>query len=79
MRHLVLYFIGTRNEGLFIGGHFWNGRAKDLDEQAQKPLLNPLEMAMPSEWAVVERIKQDKRYKELFWEAYGINLDSCKN
>ncbi|MFZ1548378.1 MAG: cytochrome c peroxidase [Candidatus Nitrotoga sp.] len=71
-------FHWDKEKGLYIGGHFWNGRAKDLDEQAQKPLLNPLEMAMPSEWAVVERIKQDKRYKELFWEAYGINLDSSR-
>lgn len=64
--------------GLFVGGQFWNGRAKDLSEQAQKPLLNPLEMAMPSEQAVVDRIKEDRRYKELFREAYGINLDFTK-
>ena len=71
-------FHWSQNAGLFVGGQFWNGRAKDLSEQAQKPLLNPLEMAMPSEQAVVDRIKEDKRYKELFQEAYGINLDVTK-
>ncbi|MDP1679060.1 MAG: cytochrome c peroxidase, partial [Candidatus Nitrotoga sp.] len=71
-------FHWNQNAGLFVGGQFWNGRAKDLSEQAQKPLLNPLEMAMPSEQAVVDRIKEDKRYKELFREAYGLNLDVAK-
>ena len=71
-------FHWSQNAGLFVGGQFWNGRAKDLSEQAQKPLLNPLEMAMPSERAVVDRIKEDKRYKELFREAYGLNLDVAK-
>ena len=71
-------FHWSQNAGLFVGGQFWDGRAKDLSEQAQKPLLNPLEMAMPSEQAVVDRIKEDKRYKELFQEAYGINLDVTK-
>jgi len=63
------------NEGLYIGGQFWNGRASDLSEQAKKPFLNPVEMAMPNEWAVVERIKQQQKYKHLFWKVYGINLD----
>ena len=65
-----------KEQGLYVGGQFWNGRAKDLSEQAQKPLLNPLEMAMPSEWAVVDRIKEHKKYHMLFREIYGINLDA---
>ena len=71
-------FHWDKEKGSYVGGQFWNGRAKDLNEQAQKPFLNPLEMAMPSEWAVVDRIKEDQRYKELFWEAYGINLNATK-
>ena len=27
---------------------FWDGRAKDVEEQAQGPVLNPVEMAMPA-------------------------------
>lgn len=66
-------FHWDRNSGLFVGGQFWNGRASDLTEQAKKPFLNPLEMAMPSEQAVVNRIKENTKYRELFREAYGIN------
>jgi cytochrome c peroxidase len=65
-----------KEQGSYVGGQFWNGRAKDLSEQAQKPLLNPLEMAMPSEWAVVDRIKENRRYYRLFWKSYRISLDS---
>lgn len=64
------------NEGLYIGGQFWNGRASDLREQAQGPFLNPVEMAMPNKWAVVERIKQRTKYSKLFWQAYGVDLAS---
>lgn len=71
-------FHRDRNTGLFVGGQFWNGRAKDLSEQAQKPFLNPLEMAMPNEQAVIDRIKEDKRYKELFRAAYRLDLDTAE-
>lgn len=67
------------NEGLYVGGQFWNGRASDLSEQAKKPFLNPVEMAMPNEWAVVDRLKQRKQYIDLFWNVYGVNLNSIPN
>lgn len=35
---------------------FWDGRAATLEEQAAGPILNPVEMAMPHENAVVERL-----------------------
>lgn len=59
---------------LFIGGQFWNGRAKDLIEQAKGPFLNPVEMAMPTEWSVIERLKEKGSYRALFRRVYGINL-----
>ena len=63
-------------EGLYIGGQFWNGRAASLAEQAMGPPLNPLEMAMPSEWAVVSRLKQNPGYVRQFRELYKVNLDA---
>ncbi len=63
---------------LFIGGQFWNGRASDLVAQAKGPFLNPAEMAMPSEWSVVERLKEDKRYQQLFKSVYQIDLKSIQ-
>ncbi|POZ53834.1 cytochrome-c peroxidase [Methylovulum psychrotolerans] len=61
-------------DGTYEGGQFWNGRANDLAEQAQKPLLNPVEMAMPNEWAVVSRLKADPAYIRLFYKLYQLDL-----
>ena len=49
---------------------FWDGRAKDLEAQALGPVMNPVEMAMPSEAVVVERIAADKVYTTLFKAAF---------
>ena len=35
---------------------FWDGRAATLEQQAQGPPLNPIEMGMPNAAAVVERL-----------------------
>lgn len=50
---------------------FWDGRADDLKAQAKGPILNPGEMAMPSEAAVIERLKASSEYPELFTKAFG--------
>lgn len=42
------HFHWNADEGLYVGGQFWNGRAANLHEQAAQPFLNPVEMAMPS-------------------------------
>ena len=31
-------------------------------------------MAMPSEWSVVSRLKENKKYRKLFWQIYRLNL-----
>ncbi len=58
----------------YIGGLFWNGRAKNLVEQAQQPFLNPVEMAMPDALEVVNRLSENDTYRQLFAEVYGISL-----
>lgn len=59
----------TLNAGLHIA-QFWDGRAKDLEEQAKGPILNPKEMAMPSETFTVERIASIPEYVALFRKAF---------
>jgi cytochrome c peroxidase len=59
-------------EELYIGGQFWDGRADTLVEQAKGPFLNPVEMAMPSKAAVVERVKEG-HYAKVFVEVFGRN------
>jgi len=56
---------------LFSADQFWDGRAKDLEEQAHGPLTNPVEMKMGSHDEVVEVVKSIKGYAPLFQKAYG--------
>ncbi len=59
----------TFNAALHIS-QFWDGRNADVEEQAGGPILNPVEMAMPSEAAVIKRIKEVPEYVELFAAAF---------
>lgn len=49
---------------------FWDGRAKDVEEQAAGPILNPKEMAIPSKDFLVNKLKKIKEYADLFKAAY---------
>lgn len=60
----------TLNAALHIA-QFWDGRAKDVEEQAGGPILNPVEMAMPNEQEVIKRLSQkDDFYPEYFRQAF---------
>ena len=59
----------TLNAG-FHFAQFWDGRAKDLVEQAKGPVLNPVEMAMPNEQEVIKRLEADANYPKLFKAAF---------
>lgn len=50
---------------------FWDGRARSLEEQALQPMLNPVEMGMPSARAVVERVQAVPAYPPAFRAAFG--------
>lgn len=69
-------FFFDETEGLWVGGQFWNGRAATLEDQAKGPFLNPVEMAMPSRWAVISQIKLDRNYVRAFNTVYGFDLSS---
>jgi cytochrome c peroxidase len=49
---------------------FWDGRARDVEEQAGMPILNPIEMAIPSEEFLVERLRGIEEYRQSFAEAF---------
>ena len=49
---------------------FWNGRAKNLKEQAKGPLHNPVEMDMDKK-TIEKRLKKIPVYKQLFKKIYG--------
>ncbi|MEQ8231660.1 MAG: cytochrome-c peroxidase [Gammaproteobacteria bacterium] len=49
---------------------FWDGRAADLAEQAQGPVVNPIEMG--ATWpAVIEKLQRDPSYPAQFANAFG--------
>lgn len=49
---------------------FWDGRAADVEEQAKGPVLNPVEMAMPSESTVVAVLESMPEYVAAFERAF---------
>ena len=62
------------NAGFHVA-QFWDGRAKTLEDQAKGPVLNPGEMAMPSEVAVIEKLKDEKKYVGAFKKAFPGESD----
>jgi cytochrome c peroxidase len=72
-------------EGCFVGGMFWDGRATGkasgdpLAEQAMGPFLNPLEQNNPDIQSIINKI-QKSDYVILFEDVWGPgSLDAKKN
>jgi cytochrome c peroxidase len=70
--------LGTRNSPTVLNSgwqdsQFWDGRAKDLVEQAKGPILNPIEMGMPDEQTVEKKIRGIAEYRNAFASAFPEN------
>ncbi len=63
----------NKEEALWMGGFFLDGRATSLQEQAAGPFLNPLEMGNQNPGQVVSKVKGSS-YKILFEQVYGVNI-----
>jgi cytochrome c peroxidase len=57
------------NAALHIA-QFWDGRAADVEAQAKGPILNPVEMAMPNEAAVLAVLDSIPGYAPMFAAAF---------
>ncbi|OFY88040.1 MAG: cytochrome-c peroxidase [Bacteroidetes bacterium RIFCSPLOWO2_12_FULL_35_15] len=71
---------GSRNSptvlnAAFHVAQFWDGRAKDVEEQAGGPIMNPIEMGTPSKDFLVKKLKKVKEYNELFKAAFPSDKD----
>jgi cytochrome c peroxidase len=70
------------DEGEFVGGNFWDGRAtgerlgSPTAEQALGPFLNPVEQNMPSKQAVCQHVAKSK-YAGLFKQVWGMGSLDC--
>ncbi|MBP8793186.1 MAG: cytochrome-c peroxidase [Lutibacter sp.] len=67
--------LGTRNSPTVFNAalhmsQFWDGREPDVEAQAGGPILNPVEMAMPSEEVVIERLSKIDEYNTLFAKVF---------
>ena len=72
----------TVYNAVFDIAQFWDGRAKDLEQQAGGPLVNPVEMGT-TETHVVEQLKGIPGYAAAFAKAYPgasdpITLDNVR-
>lgn len=66
--------LGKRNtptvwNAVYNFSQFWDGRAKDLEEQALAPIINPLEMNETLK-SVISKLKRNKQYSERFESIY---------
>ena len=66
---------GTRSAPTILNrayalAQFWDGRAGSLEEQAQGPMANPIEMGNTHN-AIVDRLKKIEGYRPLFTKAFG--------
>ena len=59
---------------VFNTAQFWDGRAKDLEQQAGGPIVNPIEMGSP-EAHVAEQMKGIPGYREYFAKAFSGEAD----
>tara|TARA_R110000868_G_scaffold154736_1_gene380899 strand:+ start:12647 stop:13648 length:1002 start_codon:yes stop_codon:yes gene_type:complete len=57
---------------------FWDGRARDVEEQALGPILNPVEMGMASDKDVLKKISRVESYKSDFKKAFPSEKSPIK-
>lgn len=67
--------IGPRNtptvwNAAFMTRQFWDGRAASLEEQALGPVLNPIEMGVPSRAALVDKLRALPDLQAAFGRAF---------
>ncbi len=60
----------STEDSSYKGGFFWDGRVNTLEEQAQKPFLNMLEMDNIDASMVIGKLKNSRTYT-LYQQVYG--------
>lgn len=62
---------GTRNaptvvNSAYMNKLFWDGRSPDLEDQAQHPIVNPVEMGLKNHEPVLKIVRTDPKYRDSF-------------
>lgn len=58
----------------FGSDQFWDGRVHSLEEQAKGPLINPVEMGMPSHDKLVQKLSNIEGYRKWFLRVFGTEV-----
>lgn len=66
-----LYF--NTDDSTYMGGFFWDGRVSSLQDQATKPMLNPIEMNNASITAIINKLR-NAEYSSMFRQIYGESI-----
>lgn len=72
---------GTRNaptvaNAAYFTSMFWDGRSVDLEDQAQHPFLNPVEMGLADHEPILAIVRTDPEYKQAFRDVFGKEGDA---
>ena len=67
---------GTRNSPTVINSayfslFFWDGRSASLEDQAQHPIVNPVEMGLADHDPVLKIVRTDPEYVAAFRKVFG--------
>ncbi len=65
---------GLDGTGQIAGGSFYDGRAANMIEQAGQPFTNPVEMALPDNAAVVERVRENPAHVAGLQKHFGESI-----
>lgn len=72
---------GTRNaptviNAAYMESQFWDGREPSLERQSTQPFVNPVEMALPGHERILEIVRSDPEYVEMFKQVFGKTGDA---
>jgi cytochrome c peroxidase len=72
----VHHLSGTRNaptlaNAAYMKRLFWDGRAKDLEDQSRLPLVNPVEMGLHDREPIIQIVRSEPDYVRMFRDAFG--------
>ena len=67
---------GTRNaptvlNSAYFKSQFWDGRSVDLEDQAQHPFVNPIEMGLKDHTPILKIVRSDPEYTKAFKAVFG--------
>lgn len=67
---------GTRNaptvlNAAYLHTQFWDGREPTLERQSAQPFLNPVEMGLKNHDPILQIVRTDPEYVDLFKKAFG--------